>query len=168
LGVPDGAAIGTNVRAGTRVRNYSAFIQDDWKATSRLTLNIGLRYEYTTPVVEAANRMANFDIATNRLVLAQPGGIRQRALAERDLNNFGPRFGLAYQLSPKTVVRTGYGIFHTLEDAGHHTPCSTRPSRPVFPSPATSPRPTLRSGPRRGSRPSVCQRISPRAASSST
>jgi len=132
LGVPDGAAIGTNVRAGTRVRNYSAFIQDDWKATSRLTLNIGLRYEYTTPVVEAANRMANFDIATNRLVLAQPGGIRERALAERDLNNFGPRFGLAYQLSSKTVVRTGYGIFHTLEDAGHHNPLFNPPFSASF------------------------------------
>ena len=132
LGVPDSASIGTNVRGGTRVRNYSAFIQDDWKATGRLTLNIGLRYEYTTPVVEAANRMANFDIAANRLVFAQPGGIRERALAERDLNNFAPRFGLAYQLSSKTVIRTGYGVFHTLEDAGHHNPLFNPPYSASF------------------------------------
>ncbi|MEX2263769.1 MAG: carboxypeptidase regulatory-like domain-containing protein [Bryobacteraceae bacterium] len=148
LGVPDGAAIGTNVRAGTRVRNYSAFIQDDWKATSRLTLNVGLRYEYTTPIVEAANRMANFDIAANRLVFAQSGGIRQRALAERDLNNFAPRFGLAYELSPRTIVRTGYGIFHTLEDAGHHNPLFNPPYSASFSFPSnqlttdTSLRPT--------------------------
>lgn len=120
------------MRAGTRVRNYSAFVQDDWKATTRLTLNIGLRYEYTTPVVEAANRMANFDIAANRLLFAQAGGIRERALAERDLNNFAPRFGLAYQLSQKTVIRTGYGIFHTLEDAGHHNPLFNPPYSASF------------------------------------
>jgi hypothetical protein len=62
LGLPDSASIGTNVRAGIRVRNYSSFLQDDWRISTRLTMNIGLRYEYTTPVTEVANRMANFDI----------------------------------------------------------------------------------------------------------
>ncbi|MGH9660654.1 MAG: TonB-dependent receptor domain-containing protein, partial [Bryobacteraceae bacterium] len=146
LGYPTTAAIGTNVRAGIRVRNYSAFLQDDWKATSRLTLNLGVRYEYTTPVVEVVNRMANFDIASNQVILAASGGIRNRALANPDRNNFAPRFGLAYQLNSKTVVRTGYGIFHTLEDAGHHNPTFNPPFSASFsyPSDQLNPSTSLR------------------------
>jgi len=132
LGNPTTAAIGTNVRAGIRVRNYSSFIQDDWKIASKLTLNIGLRYEYTTPVTEVVNRMANFDLGTNRVILASSGGIRERALANPDRNNFAPRFGLAYQLNGKTVLRTGYAIFHTLEDAGHHNPTFNPPFSASF------------------------------------
>ena len=149
LGYPDSAAIGTNVRMGIRVRNYSAFLQDDWKASSRLTLNLGLRYEYTTPVSEVANRMANFDQATNSVILAKPGSLRDRALANSDRNNFAPRVGLAYQLNQHTVMRAGYGIFHTLEDAGHHNPTFNPPFSASFsyPSnqvdPSTSRRPSL-------------------------
>lgn len=132
LGYPDSASIGTNVRMGIRVRNYSSFFQDDWKATKRLSLNIGVRYEYTTPVTEVANRMANFDLATNKVILARAGDIHDRALANPDRNNFAPRAGLAYQLDGKTVVRTGYGIFHTLEDAGHHNPTFNPPFSASF------------------------------------
>ncbi len=132
LGLPDSASIGTNVRAGMRVRNYSSFFQDDWKVSNRLTLNIGLRYEYTTPVTEVANRMANFNIATNSVVLAKPGSLEDRALARRDLNNFAPRVGIAYQLNNRTVIRTGYGVFHTLEDAGHHNPAFNPPFSASF------------------------------------
>ncbi len=150
MGYPDGASIGTNVRAGIRVRNYSGFIQDDWKATSRLTLNIGLRYEYTTPVTEVANRMANFDIAGNAVVLAKPGSIRERALANPDRNNFAPRFGLAYELNKKTVLRTGYGIFHTLEDAGHHNPAFNPPYSASFSYPSDQLNPGTSLRPARG------------------
>ena len=82
LGLPDSSSIGTNVRAGIRVRNYSSFIQDDWKVSNRLTMNIGVRYEYTTPVIEVADRMANFDMATNKVVLAAPGSLESRALGQ--------------------------------------------------------------------------------------
>ncbi|MSV27459.1 MAG: TonB-dependent receptor [Bryobacterales bacterium] len=150
MGYPDGASIGTNVRAGIRVRNYSSFIQDDWKATSRLTLNIGLRYEYTTPVTEVADRMANFNIAGNSVVLAKPGGIRERALANPDRNNFAPRFGLAYELNKKTVLRTGYGIFHTLEDAGHHNPAFNPPFSASFSYPSDQLNPATSLRPARG------------------
>ena len=132
LGLPDSASIGTNVRAGIRIRNYSSFIQDDWKVSNRLTMNIGVRYEYTTPVTEVANRMANFDMATNRVVLAAPGSLEARALARADRNNFAPRVGIAYQLNQRTVIRTGYGIFHTLEDAGHHNPAFNPPFSASF------------------------------------
>jgi hypothetical protein len=150
LGYPDGASIGTNVRAGIRVRNYSSFIQDDWKVSAKLTLNIGVRYEYTTPVVEAANRMANFDIATNQVVLAKDGSIQDRALAKPDRNNFAPRFGLAYQLNAKTVIRTGYGVFHTLEDAGHHNPTFNPPFSASFSYPSDQVNPGTSLRPARG------------------
>lgn len=147
LGLPDSASIGTNVRAGMRIRNYSGFVQDDWKVSNRLTMNIGVRYEYTTPVTEVANRMANFDIATNSVILASSGSLEDRALARPDRNNFAPRVGIAWQMTPQTVLRTGYGIFHTLEDAGHHNPAFNPPFSASFtyPSnqldPATSLRP---------------------------
>ena len=150
LGYPDGASIGTNVRAGIRVRNYSSFVQDDWKVTAKLTLNIGLRYEYTTPVIEVADRMANFNIATNLVVLAKSGSIQDRALANPDRNNFAPRFGLAYQLSPKTVIRMGYGIFHTLEDAGHHNPAFNPPFSASFSYPSDQLNPATSLQPARG------------------
>jgi hypothetical protein len=127
LGYPSSASIGNLVHMGIRIRNYSAFFQDDWKVTTRLVMNVGLRYEYTTPVTEVANRMANFDPTTNNVIVARKGSLRDRALANPDRNNFGPRFGLAYQLTPNTVVRTGYGIFYTLEDAGHHNPTFNPP-----------------------------------------
>ena len=132
LGLPDSSSIGTNVRAGIRIRNYSSFIQDDWKISNRLTVNIGVRYEYTTPVIEVADRMANFDIATNSVILASSGSLEDRALAHADRNNFAPRVGMAYQLNPQTVIRTGYGIFHTLEDAGHHNPTFNPPFSASF------------------------------------
>src|SRR5262249_16051928 len=56
LGLPNSTNIGNLVHMGIRIRNYSAFAQDDWKVTPRLTMNVGVRYEYTTPVTEVANR----------------------------------------------------------------------------------------------------------------
>lgn len=106
------------------MHNYSAFGQDDWRVNSRLTLNLGVRYEYTTPVFDVNNRLANFDLAANNLVFAKPGGIENRSLVKPDRNNFAPRVGLAYQISGKTVVRAGYGIFYTLEDAVLNLPFS--------------------------------------------
>lgn len=132
LGLPDSASIGTNVRSGIRIRNYSGFLQDDWKVSSRLTINMGVRYEYTTPVTEVANRMANFDIATNSIVLAKSGSLEDQALGRADRNNFAPRFGIAYQLDQRTVIRAGYGVFHTLEDAGNHNPAFNPPFSASF------------------------------------
>jgi hypothetical protein len=150
LGYPDGASIGTNVRAGIRVRNYSSFLQDDWKISTKLTLNIGVRYEYTTPVIEVANRMANFDIATNQVVLAKDGSLHNRALANADRNNFAPRFGLAYQMGSKTVIRTGYGVFYTLEDAGHHNPAFNPPFSASFSYPSDQLNPSTALRPAQG------------------
>jgi hypothetical protein len=120
LAYPVSSAIGTPLDLGARVHNYSVFAQDDWRATSRLTLNLGVRYEYTTPVFDVNNRLANFDTAANNLIFAKPGGIEDRSTVKPDYNNFAPRIGLAYQPGARTVIRSGYGIFYTLEDAGYH------------------------------------------------
>ncbi len=111
---------------GTR---YQAFLQDDWKLTDRLTLNLGLRYEVFQ---NWRGRLANFDLGLNRQLLAgqnfyyQPGiglvSTSEPTLPTRpivtDKNNFMPRLGLAYRLGSKTVIRAGVGIFSLLNTGG--------------------------------------------------
>jgi hypothetical protein len=94
----------------------SFFVQDDWKASSKLTVNMGLRYDFITPALEAQNRQANFDPATGTLVNAKDGSLEDRGLVEPDTNNIAPRVGLVYQLTDSTVLRGGYGIFYNLFD----------------------------------------------------
>jgi hypothetical protein len=89
---------------------HFAYVQDDWRASSRLTLNLGIRYEYSTPYWEKDNILTNFDPATNTMVFAQDGSIADRALINPDRNNFGPRLGFAYTVTTGTVIRGGYGI----------------------------------------------------------
>jgi hypothetical protein len=97
-----------------RQRMHFGYLQDDFKVSQRLTLNIGLRYEFATPQYDRDNHMSNYDPATNSLVLASNGSIASRALVDPRTRNFGPRLGLAYSLNPKTVIRTGYGISYVL------------------------------------------------------
>jgi len=104
---------------------HAWYIQDDWRVTRKLTLNLGLRYEIDFPRTERYNRMNWFDpFARSPLAGVVPGfpdlrgGLRfvgvdgnPRYQFRKDLNNVSPRFGLAYQLHSKTVVRLGYGHF---------------------------------------------------------
>jgi hypothetical protein len=92
-----------------QVMNY-AYLQDDWKVMPKLTLNLGVRYEYATPQWERDNRLSNFDPASNKLIPATSGPISDRAQVHPDRNNFAPRIGLAYSIDPKTVVRSAYGM----------------------------------------------------------
>jgi Carboxypeptidase regulatory-like domain/TonB-dependent Receptor Plug Domain len=96
--------------ANLRQRMHFAYLQDDFRATDRLTLNLGLRYEFATPQWEKDNYLTNFDPDTNTLVQAKDGSIYDRALVNPDRNNFAPRLGLAYSIDSKTVVRSGYGV----------------------------------------------------------
>ncbi len=89
------------------------FIQDDYKITNKLTLNLGLRYEYATPPREKDNRFVNFDPETGREIFAKDGDIYDRALIYPDRNNFAPRFGFAYSPTSRLVIRGAYGIFYT-------------------------------------------------------
>jgi hypothetical protein len=101
----------------------ATFFQDDWRLTSRLTVNLGLRWDYEIPTTERDDRVnGGFDSAALALVCpACPasglpeqlyGGLTfaSGAIYDSDLNNFGPRAGFTFQLTPETVVRGGYGL----------------------------------------------------------
>ncbi len=95
----------------------SFFVHDDWKVTPKLSLNLGLRYDFITPALEAENRQSNFvPEGGGRLVFAQDGSLEERGLVKPDKNNFAPRVGLVYKLDDRTVIRGGYGIFYNLFD----------------------------------------------------
>jgi Carboxypeptidase regulatory-like domain/TonB-dependent Receptor Plug Domain/TonB dependent receptor len=94
---------------------YSFYVQDDWKPSTKLTLNLGVRYDYMTPALEADNRMSNFD-GVGGLVQAKDGSAADRGLVNPDRNNFAPRIGVTYLPTESTVLRGGYGIFYNLYD----------------------------------------------------
>lgn len=91
-------------------RFHFLYIQDDFKVNRKLTLNLGLRYEFGTPYYEKNNRLSNYDPSTNSIILASDGSLYDRSLIDPDYNNFGPRLGFAYNLFDKTVIRGGYGV----------------------------------------------------------
>ncbi|MDT5271888.1 MAG: hypothetical protein QOH49_4074 [Acidobacteriota bacterium] len=118
LGYPSGAQLSNPQVVDSRLKMYSGFVQDDWKATPKLTLNLGLRYDYATWPYEGRDHLTNLDPKTGQLFTPtnSPYG---RSLINPDKNNFAPRVGLAYQLNSDTVLRTGYGRFYMLfERAG--------------------------------------------------
>ena len=102
-------------------RSSNWFVQDDYIVSNRLTLNMGLRYEYNTPDIEKQDRLAQLNVVTFRYELAGENGA-SRALYEADKNNFGPRFGFAFRpdRTSRTVVRGGYGIFYDLAVVGNN------------------------------------------------
>jgi len=102
------------------MNSYNWFVQDDYKFSSRLTFNLGLRYEYNTPDIEKRNRMAHFNVETMQYETAGQNGA-SRSLYEPDKNNFGPRFGFALRSDGdgKSVIRGGYGIFFDLPVMGN-------------------------------------------------
>ncbi len=110
FGARSNYSLANDVSVNYRQRMNFFYFQDDWKVSPKLTLNLGLRYEYATPQWEAENRLSSFDPAALALIFAKSGGIYDRALVRPDRNNFAPRIGLAYSMTPKTVIRGGYGI----------------------------------------------------------
>ena len=92
-----------------RQRMHFGYLQDDWRVTPSLTLNLGVRYEFATPQWEENNFLTNFDPATRTLLQATDGSIYDRALVNADRNNWSPRLGAAYSLNDKTVLRAAYG-----------------------------------------------------------
>ena len=92
---------------------YGAFIQDDWRATKNLTLNLGVRYEYSTVLQEAHNLLGNFD-PNFGLVQVKTGTHPISSLYQPDHTNFAPRFGFAWDTNGKgnTVIRGGGGLVY--------------------------------------------------------
>jgi hypothetical protein len=113
FGLPSTIAQGTNLTTNLRQHVHSMYAQDDWHVTPKLTLNLGLRYEYATPLWDRDNSWSNFDPAANTLVRATNGSIYNRALVNPDHSDLGPRIGAAYSVDNRTTVRGGYGISYT-------------------------------------------------------
>lgn len=117
LGLPNAITIGTRGVSQEREKNYYWYFQDDWQVTPTLTLNLGVRYELTTPFYEIDNRLANLitdygDPLFGQYILAGDGR-RPRSLQDTDFNNIAPRFGFAWRTpAPGLVVRGGFGIFY--------------------------------------------------------
>jgi hypothetical protein len=101
-----------------RSRSWDVYAQDDWRASDRVTLNIGVRYEYYSPLAEAANRLATLDVAPgfSAAVPVEAGGVGPYAgqlpdtLVRPFRGGVAPRVGVAWRARTGTIVRAGYGI----------------------------------------------------------
>lgn len=140
LGLPSAGSVANNAATADQTDYKGIFFHDDWRITNKLTLNLGLRYEwegayverynrlnrgydFTTPSPIAAAARANYLLnpipelpaasfnAIGGLLFAGVGGA-PRGLSDIDRNNIAPRIGAAYQVTSKTVIRGGYGIFY--------------------------------------------------------
>ena len=136
LGVTDGGSITNTHNVDYHRQIYSFYGQDDFRMTQRLTLNLGLRYELFTTIKAAGNEQATFDFADDSLVVPR-GQTTQltpffaanipvvrngsAGLISPDLNNFAPRVGLAYQITNRLMLRTGYGIFYGGQENGPYS-----------------------------------------------
>ena len=123
VGFPQGGnGYGVDVAVTTQNFAHAWYFQDNWRPTTRLTINLGLRYELTVPRTERFNRMSWIDpnVASplqvpgltnlkGGLIFASDG---DRAPYDTNTANFGPRVGIAYRIGNKTVIRSGYGIFY--------------------------------------------------------
>ncbi len=130
LGFPSTSEVSTATVGDVRYRYGGLFLQEDWKISSRFTLNLGVRWEVWSQPIERHDNQANFipslgkiDYALNKVpvavassVVAQvPVGVDTRSLLKPKLNNFAPRVGFAYQVAKNTVVRSGFGVFYADE-----------------------------------------------------
>ena len=122
LGIPAGGVAPAPALAMT-TKYYGFFLQDSWKVTPKFTVNWGLRWDYESPRTDRFNQLTNFDYAVQSplqaagiatrggLTFVNTGGL-PRLNANPDRNNFAPRLGIAWRLTPKTVVRAGSGLFY--------------------------------------------------------
>jgi hypothetical protein len=131
LGYPQSAYVDRNIDPAFVHFYYAAFFQDDFKVTPRLTLNLGLRWDYESPAVERYDRMvrgldtnAASPIASRVTGLNLKGAVlfanlngQPRGVVNPDKNNIAPRIGVAYRLGSKWVLRGGYGLYYLGQSA---------------------------------------------------
>jgi hypothetical protein len=155
LGDPNSETLTSELYGDIRYRYMGGYLNDDWKLTPRLTLNLGIRYEYASAPYERNDLQSNFVVGPNKLVFPNnnipptslipaalagniPSGVDPRGLVSSFKNNFAPRAGLAYQITPNTVFRAGAGIFYAEADAAGASgrPVSNPPFRTTYNPPA--------------------------------
>ena len=106
-----------------RQRMNFLYLQDDFKVSRKLTLNLGMRYEYATPQWERDMILSNFDPVNKTLIRSTNGGIYDRALVKPDRNNWEPRLGLAYNITPENRhPQRFWSQPHSLQPAGRREP----------------------------------------------
>lgn len=150
VGLSDGGGINNLHNVDYHRPIYAFYTQDDWRVTQKLTLNLGLRYELFTTVKERFNEQGTFDLTdpTTPTIIVPKGQNMQltptlasqirlsptgsSGLVPVDTNNFAPRIGFAYQLTPGTVVRGGYGIFYGGQENGPYSNPSPGFNPPFF------------------------------------
>jgi hypothetical protein len=97
--------------SGRRTSNTDFYFQDDWKVTRKLTVNLGLREEYEAPLTVANGIYSRVDVNTGKLLVAGVNASQSLNLNPPKIN-LGPRIGYAYAVEPKTVIRSGFGLFY--------------------------------------------------------
>jgi len=151
VGLADGGAINNLHNVDYFRPIYSFYTQDDFRVTSKLTLNLGLRYELFTTVKERHDEQGTFDLQdpSNPTIIVPKGQTMQltptliaeginvsatgsRGLIPVDTNNFAPRVGFAYQIVPGTVLRGGYGLFYGGQENGPYSNPSPGFNPPFF------------------------------------
>jgi hypothetical protein len=131
-GVGSGGSTGFNAYPAPTYYMHGMYVQDDWKATHKLTLNLGFRYDIQMPPTARHDEQAYFDLhALNPISVATGIPVYgeivynkagNRGLYQKNLNDFAPRIGFAYALTPKLVVRGGYGIYYSRNFYGGNGP----------------------------------------------
>ncbi|MGO9275430.1 MAG: TonB-dependent receptor domain-containing protein [Terriglobia bacterium] len=122
LGTGNGGGVTTTAYAALQKAFYGWYVQDAWKATRKLTVNLGLRYDIQTAPTDRFNRLSYFNPTVANPVAAQanttaPGELVYTTPSNREVydpqhSNFAPRLGFAYQAASKLVVRGGFGLFY--------------------------------------------------------
>ena len=119
LGAPTGGQITGDPKFHASQGYVAPYVQDDWRLTNNLTLNLGVRYEYQTPWIERDNQLTYFDVDAADSLTGRKGVIRlvgsngaSRYQTDPDRDNVAPRLGLAWRLGQANVVRGGYGIVY--------------------------------------------------------
>ena len=133
LGLPVSSKISTVTYFGNRQHSYGAFAEDVYKIAPNLTFDLGLRYDYATPLYEAQHRQSNFDYTKGLIIPAGTAGYPED-LATTEHDDFAPRVGLTYSPLPSSsfVVRAGYGRFFVFQEIRTGDPLQTDYNLPFF------------------------------------